>query len=86
MQSFSWAYGEREETVEGDGHAIAFISEGRRGWLRIEKPSFQLEVASLQAFINDLVEQNPLAKVDYIHGEGSLENFDAISVLFREDK
>jgi hypothetical protein len=69
--------GQEEQVACDSGHRISFISGGRRGYLAIEKPEFQLEVASLQAFINDFIEQNPLAKVDYIHGEATLEKLAA---------
>ncbi|MFT5088171.1 MAG: hypothetical protein ACI906_005077 [Candidatus Latescibacterota bacterium] len=75
-EEFSWGYCEDgEESVEaaGTGHAIAFFSHGRRGWLRIGDPVSHLLVASLQAFIDDFIEGYPLAKVDYIHGETALE-------------
>lgn len=78
-QNFSWSYGEDEDDWEESegGHTIAFCSGPRRGWLRIGDPDVQLAAGSLQSFIDDFVEGYPLAKVDYIHGEASLEKLAA---------
>ncbi len=72
-----FSYGEGRDIPCGEGHRIAFISGDRRGYVIIEKPEFQIEAASLQAFINDFIEQNPLAKIDYIHGAATLEKLAA---------
>jgi hypothetical protein len=59
------------------GHHIPFISGGEYGLLSIAKPGFQLEVASLQAFLDRYLDAHPLASLDYIHGEQALEQLAA---------
>jgi hypothetical protein len=47
---------------------LAFVSGAEYGIIRLSKPSRNLEVGNLQAFINSYLEgKNSL--VDYIHGE-----------------
>ena len=41
--------------------------------MRIGDPNIQLVAGALQEFIDNFIEGYPLAKVDYIHGEASLE-------------
>ncbi len=60
-----------------DGHHIPYISGTERGLLSIAEPSFQLEVASLQAFLDSYIDAHPGARLDYIHGEDVLEQLTA---------
>jgi hypothetical protein len=78
-QDFSWAYCEEDDDWDESerGHTIGFCSGQRRGWLRIDDPDVQLVAGALQGFIDDFIEGYPLAKVDYIHGEASLEKLAA---------
>ena len=43
----------------------------------IAQSSFQLEVASLQVFLDRYLEAHPRARLDYIHGEDALEKLAA---------
>ena len=78
-QDFSWAFrGDDNDVYEqASGHTIGFCSCQRRGWMRIGDPNVQLVAGALQEFIDDFIEGYPLAKVDYIHGEASLEKLAA---------
>ena len=78
-QDFSWAFCEDEIDADeqASGHTIGFCSGQRRGWMRIGDPSVQLAAGALQEFIDDFIEGYSLAKVDYIHGEASLEKLAA---------
>ena len=60
-----------------DGHHIPYISGTERGLLSIAEPSFQLEVASLQTFLDRYLDAHPRARLDYIHGEDVLEQLTA---------
>ena len=60
-----------------DGHHIPYISGTERGLLSIAEPSFQLEVASLQASLDRYLDAHPRARLDYIHGENVLEQLTA---------
>ena len=71
-----WEAACREAAV-GSGHHIPYISGTERGLLSIAEPSFQLEVASLQAFLDRYLDAHPRARLDYIHGEGVLEQLAA---------
>jgi len=53
-------------------HAIPFTAQGAFGVAFIEKPKLTLEVASLQAFLDDFLQHHPAAELDYIHGEDAV--------------
>ena len=78
------AFAEREawetacqQAAAGEGHQIPYISEAEHGLLSIAKPRFQLEVASLQVFLDRYLDAHSLASRDYIHGEEALEKLAA---------
>ena len=71
-----WEAACREAAV-GSGHHIPYMSGTERGLLSIAEPSFQLEVASLQAFLDRYLDAHPRARLDYIHGEDVLEQLAA---------
>ncbi|MFK5927705.1 MAG: DUF1015 domain-containing protein, partial [Desulfuromusa sp.] len=50
------------------GHAFPVIFSGHFGVCEVENPEFTLEVATLQTFINQYLEDNSVVRVDYIHG------------------
>jgi hypothetical protein len=54
-------------------HTIAFTGPSHHGVLIIERPRLTLPVASLQAFLDAYLENQPEARIDYIHGEDTLE-------------
>jgi hypothetical protein len=58
-------------------HAIAFVSQQGCGVLLIERPRLILPVASLQAFLDQYLLDQPDARLDYIHGEDTLEQLSA---------
>ena len=61
------------EAALGPGHHIPYISGAERGLLNIAQSSCQLEVASLQVFLDRYLDAHPRARLDYIHGEDALE-------------
>ena len=65
------------EAAVGPGHHIPYMSGTERGLLSIAEPSFQLEVASLQTFLDRYLDAHPRARLDYIHGEAVLEQLAA---------
>ena len=71
-----WETACREAAV-GPGHHIPYMSETERGLLSIARANFQLEVASLQAFLDRYLDAHPHARLDYIHGEAVLEKLAA---------
>lgn len=58
-------------------HVIAFASEHRCGVLCIDRPRLTLPVASLQAFLDQYLPGQPGARLDYIHGEETLQQLGA---------
>ncbi|HRY14255.1 MAG: DUF1015 domain-containing protein [Candidatus Competibacteraceae bacterium] len=58
-------------------HTLAFTSRDQHGVLLIEQPRLTLPVASLQAFLDQYLENQPEARIDYIHGEDTLEQLSA---------
>ncbi len=78
------AFAEREawetacqQAAASGGHHIPYISGAEHGLLSIAKPRFQLEVASLQVFLDRYLDAHSLASRDYIHGEEALEKLAA---------
>ena len=58
-------------------HVIAFVSQNRCGVLTISQPRLTLPVAGLQAFLDEYLPSQPGARLDYIHGEDTLEHLGA---------
>ena len=56
---------------------IAFVAGARCGVLRIDQPRLSLPVATLQAFLDAYLPQQPGARLDYIHGEDTLRQLGA---------
>jgi hypothetical protein len=49
-------------------HRIPFVAGKSLGLLCIDKPALNLEVATLQAFLDTYMQERAEAKIDYIHG------------------
>ncbi|WP_425429683.1 DUF1015 domain-containing protein [Desulfuromusa kysingii] len=62
---------EAQTLAEGNegAHAFPIVLGGRFGVCIVEKPEYTLTVATLQAFLDHYLEENPSARIDYIHGE-----------------
>ncbi|MCX7842402.1 MAG: DUF1015 domain-containing protein [Clostridia bacterium] len=61
----SWA---EEARLSGNRHVIPFISKDSFGIVAIDKPPYNLEVGTLQSFLDDFMKDRPDVKIDYIHG------------------
>ena len=57
---------------EGEGHQVTYILNGKKGVVTVPNPSAQLEVGTLQAFLDTYLKENG-GKIDYIHGEDVTE-------------
>jgi hypothetical protein len=53
-------------------HLIPFIADERCGLFVIDNPPLHLVVATLQAFLDRFLAEHPKARIDYIHGEGTV--------------
>ena len=53
---------------EGEGHTVRYVYEGAEGAVTVPDPKAQLEVGTLQAFLDEYIKEHG-ARIDYIHGE-----------------
>jgi len=49
-------------------HAFPLVCAGQFGICIIENPKYTLTVATLQAFLDQYLQENPAVRIDYIHG------------------
>jgi len=59
----------RELKKEESVHSFGFVTEEGFGVFTVQTPKHNLEVATLQDFLDYIVKNNKESKVDYIHGE-----------------
>jgi len=52
---------------EGDGHVLRYLYQGGKGAVTVPHPVHQLEVGTLQHFLDGYVKENR-CRIDYIHG------------------
>jgi hypothetical protein len=52
-----------------DTHTIPFTAQEKRGYISIKNPRWNVEVGSLQSFLDSFCKENPGVKIDYIHGD-----------------
>lgn len=57
---------------EGEGHQITYVLPGETGVITVPNPTAQLEVGTLQSFLDKYLEENG-GKIDYIHGADVVE-------------
>ena len=50
-------------------HVFSFVSKDKLGAMSVKCPQFNLEVGTLQAFLDQYIAEHNEAKIDYIHGE-----------------
>ena len=75
MADFLAAYpGAHYGEGEGEGHQITYVLPGgEKGVVTVPNPTAQLEVGTLQTFLDKYLEENG-GKIDYIHGEDVVES------------
>jgi hypothetical protein len=56
----------------GQAHAVSFVAAGRFGVLKISRPTLTLAVATLQNFLDEYLQGQPGARIDYIHGDDAV--------------
>lgn len=61
---------------EGEGHQVRYVMGEEKGVVTVPDPTAQLEVGTLQNFLDKYLEENG-GKVDYIHGEDVVEQLSA---------
>jgi hypothetical protein len=77
FESLTAAWQWAEEHASDDRHYIPFVSDGRHGLAMIRSPRLTLEVASLQAFLDEFLKHHPESSLDYIHGEAAVSELSA---------
>ncbi|MEN6446275.1 MAG: DUF1015 domain-containing protein [Syntrophaceae bacterium] len=50
-------------------HTVAFVAGEQRGYVTIGNPRWNVEVGSVQAFLDAFCQEHPEVKIDYIHGD-----------------
>lgn len=63
---------------EGEGHQIRYIIGEKEGVVTVPNPTAQLEVGTLQSFLDKYLEEHG-GKIDYIHGEDVVAKLSAAS-------
>ncbi len=61
----------KAEEVQKGAHAVVYASAGRFGTLSVRDPKRQLQVGTLQDFLDNYTEKNKDSSLDYIHGKDS---------------
>lgn len=69
----SFAAGKRGEGI----HAVPFVDSDGFGVLTMSSPQLNLEVGTLQSFLDNYLKSHPEMKVDYIHGDDVVKNLGA---------
>ena len=64
---------EMNATNRQDCHIVSFITPDNFGFININRPGLNLEVGSLQMFLDKYMLDNPGSETDYIHGESAVE-------------
>lgn len=60
-----------------NSHILPFITKEKFGMAVIENPKFNLEVGTLQSFLDEFIKDHQSAVIDYIHGEGTVKSLAA---------
>lgn len=63
--------------IGGKTHAIPYVAQEKYGVAVIANPALTLEVASLQAFLDDFLKHHASVELDYIHGEEAVKELSA---------
>lgn len=69
----AYTVSQNPEHVDG-AHVIGYVSDAAEGWLVVENPPGNLDVSTLQAYIDAYLEENPQTTVDYVHGDDVVKN------------
>ncbi len=67
LDEFKAAYPSAMEG-KGEGHVIRYAYEGGEGYITVTQPTAQLEVGTLQSFLDQYIKEHG-TKIDYVHGD-----------------
>jgi hypothetical protein len=62
-----------QERPQANGHIIPYTSYQGSGYLVVECPAYNLDVATLQNFLDIYLKENKQVGIDYVHGEDVTE-------------
>ncbi len=62
-----------ENINKENSHLIPFISEDKYGVIIVKNPTHNIEVGTLQTFLDFYISNNEQVQIDYIHGEDIIE-------------
>jgi hypothetical protein len=66
--------GEPQPVHDKNTHTIKFVTQESHGYIRISNPRWNLEVGSLQSFLDTFCKGHPDTEIDYIHGDKVVED------------
>lgn len=64
----------QKKDYKGRAHFVTYCSAKSIGYFMIKDPTFNLEVGTLQAFLDQYLKEQKGATIDYIHGEDVVAN------------
>ena len=56
------------------GHVLPYVCGSKSGCIIVENPTSNLEVGTLQAFLDKMTTGHPEVKIDYIHGDDVVQS------------
>ncbi len=69
LAEFSAYYKNNSDSRDSKPHVFKYITSDGSGEIQINNPVNNLEVGTLQAFLDYYIKEHPQVKIDYIHGE-----------------
>lgn len=70
LSEFQAFYGRTDSCCSGNtAHTFSYITDKGEGTVAIANPASNLEVGTLQVFLDSYMKEHPQVKIDYIHGE-----------------
>lgn len=69
----------RADIKKSKGHSIIFITKNNYGLINVSNPKLNLEVGTLQAFLDVYIKSHKDSRIDYIHGSDVVEKLAKIS-------
>lgn len=59
----------QSQSGDNRSHQFSFVTGNTFGLVKVRNPRYNLEVGTLQSFLDEYIKKKPEAKIDYIHGE-----------------
>ena len=62
-------FSDEKAAADPENHTVRYCFGGKTGTMTVIRPKWGIPLGTLQAFLDDYLEQHSEAKIDYIHGE-----------------